>query len=121
MKDISLLKYRNKYKTFTQCRFNVGPGLRRQPNIKPALGERLVSLQLKILCMKEINKIQQCKHDKNAIICKACNVCNNTFSQKTQNICITFVQRRPNVFDGGPTLYKCHTNVLCLLGYWVLC
>ena len=36
--------------------------------------------------------------------------------QQTQNICITFVQRRPNVFDVGPTLYKCYTNVLCLLG-----
>ena len=33
--------------------------------------------------------------------------------QQTQNICITFVQRLPNV---GPTLYKCYTNVLCLLG-----
>ena len=38
-------------------------------------------------------------------------------SQQTQNIYITFIQRRPNVFDVGPTLYKCHTNVLCLLGY----
>ena len=36
--------------------------------------------------------------------------------QQTQNICITFVQRRPNVFNAGPTLYKCHTNVLCLMG-----
>ena len=26
------------------------------------------------------------------------------------------IQRRPNVFDVGPTLYKCYTNVLCLLG-----
>ena len=24
-----------------------------------------------------------------------------------------FIQRRPNVFDVGPTLYKCSTNVLC--------
>ena len=38
-------------------------------------------------------------------------------SQQTPNICITFVQRRPNVFDVGPTLYKCNKNVLCLLGY----
>ena len=38
-------------------------------------------------------------------------------SQQTQNICITFVQRRPNVFDVGPTLYKCYTNILCQLGY----
>ena len=28
---------------------------------------------------------------------------------------ITFIQRRPNVFDVGPTLYKCYQNVLCLL------
>ena len=26
-----------------------------------------------------------------------------------------FVQRRPNVFDIDATLYKCYTNVLCLL------
>ena len=37
-------------------------------------------------------------------------------AQKTQNICITFVQCRTNVEDVGPTLYKCYTNVLCLLG-----
>ena len=28
------------------------------------------------------------------------------YTQQTQNICITFVQRRPNVFDAGPTLFK---------------
>ena len=32
-----------------------------------------------------------------------------------QKHCITFVQRWPNVFDVGPALYKCYTNVLCLL------
>ena len=37
-------------------------------------------------------------------------------AQHAQNICKTFVQRRPNVFDAGPTLYKCCTNGLCLLG-----
>ena len=35
-------------------------------------------------------------------------------TQQTQNICITFVQRRPNVSDVGPTFYKCYANVLCL-------
>ena len=40
-------------------------------------------------------------------------------SQETQNICITFVQRRPSVFDVGPTLYKYQTNVLCLLGAYL--
>ena len=38
-------------------------------------------------------------------------------SQQTQNICITFVQCWTNVENVGPTLYKCYTNVLCLLGY----
>ena len=28
----------------------------------------------------------------------------------------TFIQRQPNIFDFDPTLYKCHTNVLCLPG-----
>ena len=37
-------------------------------------------------------------------------------AQQTQNIFITFKQRRPNVFDVGPTLYKCYTNVLSVLG-----
>ena len=37
-------------------------------------------------------------------------------SQRTQNNCITFVQRRPNVFDVGPTLYKCYTNVFVFAG-----
>ena len=37
-------------------------------------------------------------------------------SQQTQHICITFVQYWTNAEDVGPTLYKCYTNVLCLLG-----
>ena len=43
-------------------------------------------------------------------------LCVHCPTQQTHNICITFLQRRPNVFDVGPTLYKCYTNVLCLLG-----
>ena len=43
------------------------------------------------------------------------NIPNDTPSQQTQNIYITFVQRRNNVFDVGPTLYKYHTNRLYLL------
>ena len=27
-------------------------------------------------------------------------------SQQTQDICITFMQRRPNVFDVGPALHE---------------
>ena len=41
-------------------------------------------------------------------------------SKQTQNIGITFIQRRPNVLDVGPTLYKCYTNILCLLGWCVM-
>ena len=37
-------------------------------------------------------------------------------SQQTQNICITFIQRWPSVFDVGPTLYKCYKDILRLLG-----
>ena len=37
------------------------------------------------------------------------------FTQQTQNICVTFIERRPNVFDVGPAFYKCYTNGLCLL------
>ena len=33
-----------------------------------------------------------------------------------QYICKIFVKRWSNVFDVGPALYKCYTNVLCLLG-----
>ena len=42
-------------------------------------------------------------------------------TQQAQNICITFVQRRPNVFDVGPALYKCYTNVLWMLYYTSQC
>ena len=38
-------------------------------------------------------------------------------SQQTQNICITFVQRRLSIFDVGPAMYKWYTNgFFCLLG-----
>ena len=33
---------------------------------------------------------------------------------------IHLAQRRHNVFDDGPTLYKCYKNVLCLVGYLVI-
>ena len=37
-------------------------------------------------------------------------------AHRIQNICMTFVQCWTNVEDVGPTLYKCYTNVLGLLG-----
>ena len=36
--------------------------------------------------------------------------------QTEKGICITFEQRRPNVEDVGPTLYKCSANGMCFLG-----
>ena len=32
------------------------------------------------------------------------------------DICMTFVQRRPNDFDVDPTFYKCYSICLCLQG-----
>ena len=37
-------------------------------------------------------------------------------AQQTQDICITFIQRRPNVFDVGPALHKV-IQMFC--DYWV--
>ena len=34
----------------------------------------------------------------------------------TQSICITIIQCWTDVEDVGPTLYKCYTNILSLLG-----
>ena len=48
---------------------------------------------------------------------RICVIGKGAHSKQTQNISITFVQRRPNVFDVGPALYKCYRNVLCLLGW----
>ena len=45
-------------------------------------------------------------------------LCNCAFCfvpQQTRNIGIIFVQRQTNIFDVGPTLHKCYTNILCLL------
>ena len=39
-------------------------------------------------------------------------------TQQTQNICITFVQCWTSVEDAGPTLHKCYSNALRLLGSW---
>ena len=37
-------------------------------------------------------------------------------TQQTQDMCITFIQRRPNVFDVGTTLHKV-IQMFCV--YWV--
>ena len=45
-----------------------------------------------------------------------CSTAETLPTQQTPNICITFIQSRTSVEDAGPTLYKCYTNALCLLG-----
>ena len=37
--------------------------------------------------------------------------------RETQNSFITFIQRRTNVVDVGPTLYKCYSNVFVFAGH----
>ena len=67
-------------------------------DVEPALTQHWVNVS----CLLDAYQAKPNKH--------------KTFVQRFYNVCITFVQRRPNVFDVGPTLYKCYTNVLCLLG-----
>ena len=45
----------------------------------------------------------------------ALDMCVAKETQQTQSNSITFIQRRPNVFDVGPTLCKRYKNGLCLL------
>ena len=41
-----------------------------------------------------------------------CTMFERKFSaQQTQNICIAFIYRRPNVFNVGPTLYKVRRHI----------
>ena len=40
----------------------------------------------------------------------------STITKQTQNNCIIFIQRRPNVFDVGSTLYKFYTNLFLFAG-----
>ena len=75
----------------------------------PVLIGENCSRKLRYICEKvQVTLIRERNH----VIC-----CKN---QQTQNILITFVQRRHNVFDVGSTLYKCYTNILCLLGWSIL-
>ena len=46
-----------------------------------------------------------------------CNTRDN-YTPVAKYIYIAVVQRRPSVFDAGPALHKCYTNVLC---YWYYC
>ena len=66
--------------------------------------------------------MRQLKHSSGSKLCMGFQAVRvfTVLTQQTLNICITFVQRRPNVFDVGPTLFKCYTTVLCLLGRYVV-
>ena len=117
--------------------------LLRWPNIRPTSGQRLVFAGMSLLryiimiinqkkmrkqCFDIISRISihantRCvtmvtynKHPRVFLSYVHLVLCNVAVTQQTENICITFIQRRPNVFDVGRALYKCYTNVLCLLG-----
>ena len=88
---------------------------------RPDIGKRFSSLRKKTQCWFDAGPTSaRLAHDTTNIGSHNYVLCEHS-SQQTQNICITFVQSRPNVFDVGPTMYKCHTNGLCLLGEGVLC
>ena len=80
--------YHSKRETLTHCWVNVNV------NINPTVSQRLVLAVIKIQRRPTVL----------------------SYPKKHKNICITFIQRRPNVFDVGLTLYKCYTNVFYLLG-----
>ena len=109
----------------------MGQRHRRRANINPALVQSIVTVGLSRACMHPQNEVlirTECllastgeatlaQHSTDIGSVSACNRRQTScYSQQTQNICKTFVQRWPNVFDVGRTLYKCYTNVLCLLG-----
>ena len=60
----------------------------------------LYFLKMLVICLSFFNKRLASQH------------WDNVSSQQKPNIFKTFKQRRPNVFNVGPTLYKCYTNGL---------
>ena len=86
-----------KHGTLTQCWFNIGPSflMLNQHWINIGSTSRVC---WNLFCSTKIQWL---------------------LTQQTQNICTTFVQCWTNVEDVGPTLYKCYTDVLCLLGTWM--
>ena len=84
------------------------------PLIKPRDHTWLIDAGQDNVCHKDPGyNLSLCKESSLFLSCPHCGV---SFMSCSQNICIIFIQRRLNVFDVGPTLYKCYTNILCLLG-----
>ena len=117
------------YRVVFGATLNMGQRHRRQGNINPALVQSIMPVlpacryrQHEVLTRTEW--IQAGTSDvsptfnRHWLVITASSIKQYQFScysQQTQNICITFVQRRLNVFDVVPTLYTCYTNVFCLL------
>ena len=104
----------------SQLWYNTGPT---SPDVVPALGHSwVIPCYIKLRCLDHRHcpwANQTGNHSKqNNIEFPAIPGRTKTHlaSQLALNICITFVQCWTNVEDVGPTLYKCYTNVLCLLG-----
>ena len=118
------------YRVVFGVTLNVGQRHRRPANINPALVQSIVPVppacryrQHEVLTRTELilASTGDAKPTFNrhwlVIATSSKQYQTSCYSQQTQNFCITFIQRRPNVFDVGPTLYKCYTNLLRLLGW----
>ena len=125
--------YASQHETWTHCGFNIGP----PSNMKPASGQRLLSSTFYLIELY-IGSLSLCHTFDDADTDRPIAWRQHLFAVliwqaailAKQNICITFIQRWTNVEDVGPTLYKCFTNVSCLLGHclnwsflwtWLLC
>ena len=104
--------------------------LPRWPSIEPALGCHQHRVVVNIITATNMRRwtnvglmlVQRLRRWPNIkpTLVKCLLFTGRTSSKQTQNICMTFVQRRPNVYDVGSTLYKCYTNVFCLLSYCIM-
>ena len=81
------------------------------------MDSRLQLLELKPTAPAEVNKSEEIVPNMEDIVQEAVNSVVCTLS-KHKTFGIAFVQCNywSNIEDVGPTLYKCYTNVLCLLG-----
>ena len=107
--------------TVTQCCFNAGPP-------SETLAQQLTTIGSKSRVCWDKNNADIARQPTNlqyktkkqyAHISKQIlpsGLSQQTLSQQTQNICITFIQRWPNVLNVGPTLHKFYTDSLYLLG-----
>ena len=100
--------YPSKHDTSKQCWFSVGPA-------SQTMGQHCSNIVSMCRICSSMSPVQRGFRSKLVFnLCKV--VCFRSFPAKTKhlyNIYTTSAQRL------RPTLYKCYTNVLCLLGWWI--